>query len=574
MTRNDQKLYFMANPAMNRELETEGMVEEGMLSIIHDKNFSKMLLFDPMASFLWADAVLTITFPDPLLLELGKVGDRDRAAVLRVQQNKVLGAIDAATNYLKTTYEFAHPFDDFKHEFKITRSMGEAEAKGEELVEVVKLSVTLFDTRSIAMLREMLNKFLEADAIQLSHEVRLAVTARGNIGKVKIVAELFDGKAARRPISTWLTLEHKAEVLQFFSIPEVAAMVAEGCKGKRVQADKMNKAAAVQKRANFSGDNPITIMTVDDVPRIVDDFDFGAFYPWIERMDGQIARLVCDPDMGRAFVGLLGPSRAWAACCAMTDAIVRAGVALGLPMPARLFSGSRGIHVVWDVDPEAFQLGGDDGSIVLPGYRLAVLAVEPKAEYLTSLDPYIHKPKFASKLFLEAVVLHAMHTQMAAGAVLDNGGRASLGITRDSSTCTLDRKDMHYPNKVTVDCQPVVHRWLSPHHKSGRITRSVVDETGSVRPEFRELARVQQESELWYAAGDIPKRPERYAPHPGYVPEATIEALVEARQLGATIAMLLGEGIVPCCTMPAERYVELHSYYVGFLEQKKEEMSG
>ncbi len=573
--RKDQQIFYMANPALNRELETADLVEEGTLSILHDKVFSKMMLYDPRHSELWADATLTIAFPDPVLLELGKVGDRDRAAVLRVQQLKVLAAIDAATNYLKTSYELARVDEVFEHKFKLVRTTGKSEDEGEVLVEAIVLSVTLFDNRSVGMLREMLNTVLQADAIQLARDITLVMRARGDIGNVEVNALLFDGKAARKPISTWLTLEHKDDVLRWFKIPEVAAMVADGCKHKRVTVDKMNKAAAVTKRANFSEDQPITILSPADVPDLVEARDFGAFYPWIEQDDGQVARLVCDLDMGKGFVGLLGPRLAWASCCNLSDAIVRAATALGMPVPARLYSGSRGIHVVWDVDPDAFQLGGGDGSIVLPGYKLAVLAVEPKAGHLTSLDQYIHSPRFASKLFLEAVVLHAMHTQMGNGAIIDDVGRRALDITRDSLTCTLDRnKDVRYPTKVTVDCQPAVHRWLSPHHKSGRVTRSMVDEAGAIRREFRELARVQDQSELWYAAKELPKAPERYAPRPGFVPEAVVEALVEPRQLGATIAMLLAEGLVAFCTMSAARYAELHEYYAGFLEQKKEENSG
>lgn len=123
-----------------------------------------------------------------------------------------------------------------------------------------------------------------------------------------------------------------------------------------------------------------------------------------------------------------------------------------------------------------------------------MLSVEPKAEHLTSLDKYLHNPRFASKLVLEALVLHAMHAHMVNGTVMDDPCRRSLGIGRDAWSCTLDRtKDPQYPSKVTVDCQPLVHRWLSPHHKSGRITRSIVDETGTLRPEFRTLSFVQDE---------------------------------------------------------------------------------
>jgi len=245
------------------------------------------------------------------------------------------------------------------------------------------------------------------------------------------------------------------------------------------------------------------------------------------------------------------------------------GVGHGAAAAARLFSGSRGIHVAWDVDPEAFQLG-EDGQIDLAGYVLAVLAIEPKADRLESMRQYVHKPRFASKLFLAALVLHAMHTQME-GGILDDAGRRALGADRDTLACTLARKDSQYPNKITVDCQPLVHRWLSPHHKTGRVTRSIVDEAGAIRQGFRVLSRVQVESELWHAAGDLPKRPERYAAQPGFVTRAAVEALVGPRELGATIAMLLAEGDVPCCTMVAQRYEDLHDYYAEFLERKKME---
>ena len=90
-------------------------------AIFKHPTFSQILVINPEPNTVWADAVVSIAFPDPALLELGKVGDRDRAAVLCVQQLKVLGAIDAATNYLKTAYEFAHANENFKHEFKIVR---------------------------------------------------------------------------------------------------------------------------------------------------------------------------------------------------------------------------------------------------------------------------------------------------------------------------------------------------------------------------------------------------------------------------------------------------------------------
>ncbi|NMC06221.1 MAG: hypothetical protein GYA24_13480, partial [Candidatus Lokiarchaeota archaeon] len=49
--RHDQRVFYMSSPALNRELDTQAMVEVAMAAILHDKVFSKMLLIDPFASF-------------------------------------------------------------------------------------------------------------------------------------------------------------------------------------------------------------------------------------------------------------------------------------------------------------------------------------------------------------------------------------------------------------------------------------------------------------------------------------------------------------------------------------------
>jgi hypothetical protein len=312
---------------------------------------------------LWAEAVVTVTFPDPSLLRLGKVTEENRPEVLRIQQLKVLGALDAATNHLKTGFTLDHRNDNefAKHEFKVTRTMGTAQDDGEVLVEVVTIGVTLWDFPSIDLLKSMINEFLASDQYQLARDIQLAIKITGSIGNMNVDGVLFNGKAARKPMPTWLTLENKAAVVRFFSVPEVAVMIADACRGKLVTCDKMNAGTAVSKRHNI-GSMPITIDTAADVLPLVDIENLGAFYPWIERQDGLIGRLVCDLDMGKGFNSLLGPQAAWRSCCAISDAITRCGTGLGFPMPARVFSGSRGIHVIWDLDPMAFHLNEVPGS--------------------------------------------------------------------------------------------------------------------------------------------------------------------------------------------------------------------
>ncbi len=227
--------------------------------------------------------------------------------------------------------------------------------------------------------------------------------------------------------------------------------------------------------------------------------------------------------------------------------------------------------MVWHLDPMAFHLA-DSGEVACEGYTRAVLAVERKASLLESLRHLVRKPAFASKVFLQAIVVHALHAfGHVPGAMLDQVGRERLRVESDHLVCTLDRKaDIAADTKICVDCQPTVHRWLSPHHSSGRITRSIADGTGNLRAEFRRLERVQYESEIQQVTRDVVARPDLYAASPGFVPAAVVDSACAPEVLGATIAMLLALGEVACCTMTAVGYEREHARFVDLLLEKQQ----
>ena len=139
--RNETKLFYMANPALNRELDTAAMVEEAMAAIMQHKTFSRMLMLDPFANSLVASAAVTVTFPDPELLELGAVPPALKGEVVRKQQLKILGAIGAAANQIKTGKRITYKNEEVKHEITISSHSGEAEAGGDMIFEVVCRSV-------------------------------------------------------------------------------------------------------------------------------------------------------------------------------------------------------------------------------------------------------------------------------------------------------------------------------------------------------------------------------------------------------------------------------------------------
>ena len=568
--RHETRLFYMANPALNREIDTSAMVAQAFRAIHEHPTFPTMLEIEPEPNMMWGDAVVTITFPDPALLALSKVPERHVAEVVRRQQATVMNAINNAYTRLVVGFEIVHEGNEAVHEFRYARASGEPRDGHALLTESVTLSVTLNDFRSVGLLRMMVEQLLEPPQLQLAESIGLRLQVDGDVGGLRVSGVLFDGKAARRPVSTWLVLARKPEVVRLFSVPAVAAMVADACRGMMVSCDQMQDGATVQKRRNVDG-TPITITSPADVLALVKERNMGAFYPSIERQDGLVAHLVADLDAGGQFTGLLGPQRAWEACCGLSDVIARGGVALGLPVPARLYSGSRGIHVVWYIDPMAFHLN-EAGEIACDGYREAVLAVERKASLLESLRPLVRKPGYASKAFLQAVVVHSLHgLAHVPGALLDQVGRERLRIESDHLAVTLDRKaDVAADVKICVDCQPTVHRWLSPHHKSGLVARSIVDERGELRAEFRGLARLQYESEVQQVVDGAGTQPGRYAPAPGFVPAGAVEAACAPGVLGATIAMLLALGEVRCCEMSAATYRSEHERFAGLLAGKNE----
>lgn len=203
-----------------------------------------------------------------------------------------------------------------------------------------------------------------------------------------------------------------------------------------------------------------------------------------------------DLDVQPGVVQQLGQSGAWALACRASDELVVAARSAGFPCPARKFSGSRGIHLVWDLEPGALELDPATGFVDLPGYVAAVRQAEPKAGYLVANKDLLASPARASKVILQAVVLLAMHGGIAGSSFLDARERSVLAVAKTGGVLALDKGDPRADLKIIADTQPTVHRWLSPHLKSGLVSRSVVDAMGEILPEFRSYLTVVAESEI------------------------------------------------------------------------------
>jgi len=566
--RFETKMFYMTNPRLERALDTKSLVSQAIETLLYDKAFIKLQQIDPFRSDWWLDATLTMTFPDLVLTDITRVGKRYRDEVIRRLQQRVLNAWHSVATHMITEFDVVSINEEKEHELRFSQTSQTPRDGGRVLVETMTFSITYIDARSVHLLEIALAKMLSPPQFQLAKEISLKLILTGTIGTADISKELFSGTAAIQPIPHWLTLDKKPQVSRFFHVPGLAGIIADACRGFLVTVDAAGPGIEPAKRRNIDG-VPITIETPEDVVSLVDDYNFFAFYPAISMQDGSVGRLVGDLDIPPSVVSLLSADGAWKLACAASDGIVDCGMGLGFPMPGRHFSGSRGLHVFWNVEPSAFQLDEGTGRVDIPAYLRAVRAVDRTAGFTKTSRRYVADPDYASRLVLEALILRAKFTTMA-GKLLDKRAMARLGVEADHHAITVSRFDPLGALKIIIDCQPTVHRWFSPHAKSGRVGIPLTDADGAIKKSMREYDQVQIDAEISAVTAAMMVNPLVYRESPGLVTRDMVAAACEPDALGGDICVLLDEGQANACVMDAGAYASRRQYFIDELKKEKD----
>ncbi|MFW9961743.1 MAG: hypothetical protein ACFFDV_12035, partial [Candidatus Thorarchaeota archaeon] len=212
--------------------------------------------------------------------------------------------------------------------------------------------------------------------------------------------------ADKVPWRLWLREDTHLEAVDYYRTPSIADIIVDQCRGYYMNADKAEIGERTVRRYLYDeGERrPLAVDTVEDLQKLVETNQFCAFYTSVENTDGRLGKVCIDLDARWMLSTLLGPERTWSLQCALVDGILALANHLDWPSPAIKFSGSRGIHVYWLIDPDA--LGTER------------ITIEPYVETMFSVDQMIDKKKtteaFLSpftgmKVLTEAMVLEAKH---------------------------------------------------------------------------------------------------------------------------------------------------------------------
>nr|MDO8109749.1 hypothetical protein [Candidatus Sigynarchaeota archaeon] len=563
--REQKKRFYLENPQRTHVLDTATLLQEGLEALVHDVSFAHLLLVDPKNSDIDVTARIRITFPDDELLAPARDDEKLRAELLARQQQRVIAAWHGLAGQLRA--RFNQRVDDPQRELDFSTRSGTV--KGDYMAEIMEISTAYKDRQNYTLLEQALRRVFDLQQLQMCKEVGLKITVHGSVNRFDVSGPVFDGVAPQKPISEWLQLDKKDIVVKFFSIPRVAEAIATACDGFKVGTDQAFQGAESRKRWNVKKDVPIAITSPADVLPLVQDMGLFAFYPAIVRRDGSVGRAVVDLDAQKGLLSLVGPQRAWEFTCGVSDAIVAAGAELGFPPPARHYSGSRGLHVVWDIVPDA--LAPDTTGVIGMDQYLNVVKVAEEAAKSNKIEKFmIREQTYAAKILMQGLVLRAMFTALPKES-LDERERGMLGISWAHQGCTLGSSDPGAWTKIVADTQPTCYRWLSPHHNSGRITIPLVDAKGEIRKEFRKLENVVDAANIERVIADIANRPERYEECPGVITRDMLEWACEPGVLGADMVMVICDGVVAPCNASPDWYAARREKYIAMLMKEKKD---
>lgn len=321
-------------------------------------------------------------------------------------------------------------------------------------------------------------------------------------------------------VPAYLQASKMPEIRKYFSHPAVAATIARAYRGYRVTCDEAIWGAEPKKRCNVEG-MKIRIDNADDVTTLASDYQFCAFYPGTKADQQHLGRLVIAIDVQPGIVHAIGKKGAWVLACGVSNAIVEAATSAGFPMPARHLSGSKGIHIIWDIDDEA--LAVVDGIIDVPPYVMAIRLADDHLGAVKTTAKWLANPDFIARKLLEAIVVRAIYTVLARDQILSSAQRGQFGIRSDSQLVTLAKEeDPGSYSKISIDAQPTCYRWFSPHHKTGLVARSIVDASGAIIPRYRDLDNITTDFTMAATMAALDAGGTGMDDHPGLVTRETL----------------------------------------------------
>ena len=348
---------------------------------------------------------LELVYPDLDLLDRRRGGWKRRVKRFTERVHSQFSRIDwgitSLDGELFGVLDFAE--GDFPHYINTATREGKYQLKRS-----IELRVPLrVDFGSVLRVMEILLRMITPGHFQYCASARMTAWAMEVPNYDRTI--IFDEYAAKTPWKNWLRSENLEDAEAYFSIPEVANVIVDECKGYYMNADQAQVGQRKVRRYTYDegGKKPLEVESPENLIGLVKGMGFGAFYSSVETLDDKVGRVCIDIDSNWILRNVLDNEHVWGLQCSLTDAILHLAYTLDWPSPAVKFSGSRGMHLWWEIENDAV---GKDTCEVEP-YINTLLAIDQDVAKRKTTESYL-SPFGSLRTLIQAMVIHAKHRFM------------------------------------------------------------------------------------------------------------------------------------------------------------------
>jgi len=513
----------------------------------------------------YVGCTLDLVYPDLTLVEDSKGGWNNRVERLTEKVHKRFAEVDWEITNLRSNLfgvlDYAH--GTLPH--KITTAVRRGKYQLKRSIEVSVPYDPAISYQAVVIVLRVLLKMITPDWFQYADSAILTTwaTTLQSIDEVVISSEV--GKKV--PWKHWLRKDTAEDAIEYFQTPGITEAIVKECKGYYMNADKAEKGERTVRRYLYdSGQKePMEVNTPMDLRNLVEEKGFYAFYSSCETRDGDVGKVCIDLDARWMLQTLLGPADTWALECALIDGILELTAQIGWPSPAIKFSGSRGIHAYWLIEKGAV---GDEWIDIEP-YEKTVLRIDKDIMKKKTTESFM-RPFGGVKTLFQAMVLRAKYQHMDWSKVpLSSGTMEALGIQSPEQLITVGPLEDRFMTKMGVDIisqkKGVFRTVLSPHFKSGLVSRNIGNQFGQIGSEFRVWRFMRKLASREQVMEDMLTDHRSMQSNPGTLRYEHLESLAEI--LRGDVSMLIrfspgnASGLVPTkYQLYEERYAKLHDY--------------
>lgn len=389
-------------------------------------------------------------------------------------------------------------------------------------------------------------------------EVRVKISIlKSKVHKPEVIFNTKLKRVRVTDLRSFLTLDNKETALEFLKQPEVKKILFHnfypyGAKKSHIQTeitfDVLKEQTIAQKRrrilqsnGNYKNLHDIITPNISDFEfiKIISDNQILGFYSSVRAAKTkEIVTAIIDLDISRFLRTSYSFLIIWKVIIAFTEDLIQNLISFQLPTPLVVFSGDRGIHLVYRLEENCFN---SDYNYI----NLSELYILPSQKYLVkNKNSLLHSTFSFVRTLMQAILLYTIKNfeiQKIPKLI-----RNQLGIVSTKELFTLS---IHSHNDIGIllDTTPNnsgVHRCFSIHPKSGLVSIPLNDPVSkTIATRFKEYNNVKKESNPKFIVDSIKRgKKAQYFQFPPLITREQIKYLLQPDTLLPYLSIIVRFG--------------------------------